>query len=88
MNLNLGNYHVIVFINFRMRWLFLCIDRMLLKMWDYLGLIRIYTKKRGQPPDLSEPIVLSSEREGLSVDAVCKSISKDLLDKFNFAFVW
>jgi uncharacterized protein len=35
---------------------------MLQKMWDYLGLIRIYTKRRGQQPDLNEPIVLSSER--------------------------
>jgi ribosome-interacting GTPase 1 len=63
-------------------------DLMLQKMWEYLGLIRIYTKRRGQAPDLSEPIVLSSEREGLSIEAVCKSISKDLFDKFNFAFVW
>ena len=26
------------------------IDVMLQTMWDYLGLIRIYTKRRGQPP--------------------------------------
>ena len=38
------------------------LDFMLQKMWDYLGLIRIYTKRRGQQPDLNEPIVLSSER--------------------------
>ena len=38
------------------------LDFMLQKMWDYLGLIRIYTKRRGQLPDLTEPIVLSSER--------------------------
>ena len=38
--------------------------------------------------DLTEPVVLSSEREGFSVDKVCKSISKDLHDKFNFALVW
>merc|ERR1712167_244158 len=64
------------------------IDVMLQKMWEYLGLIRIYTKKRGQPPDSTEPIVLSSEREGFSVENVCKSVSKDLFDKFNFALVW
>jgi len=64
------------------------LDRMLLKMWDYLGLIRIYTKRRGQPPDLKDPIVLSSERDGLSVEAACKCISKELLDIFNFALVW
>lgn len=31
-------------------------------MWQYLNLTRIYTKRRGQPPDLSEPVVLSSSR--------------------------
>ena len=29
------------------------IDYMLQKMWQYLGLIRIYTKRRGQAPDLT-----------------------------------
>ncbi len=33
-------------------------------------------------------MVLSSEREGFSVEKVCKSISQDLYDKFNFALVW
>ena len=79
------------------------IDEMLQKMWEYLGLIRIYTKRRGlfevvieaifdtqlgQPPDLTEPIVLSSERQGLTVEDACRTISKDLLDKFNYALVW
>ena len=64
------------------------IDFMLQKMWEYLGLIRIYTKRRAQAPDLTEPIVLSSERNGLTVEAACKGISKELLDVFNFALVW
>jgi ribosome-interacting GTPase 1 len=64
------------------------IDVMLQYMWEYLGLIRIYTKKRGEQPDLRGPIVLSSEREGLTVGDACRSVSKDLLDKFNFALVW
>lgn len=64
------------------------IDYMLQKIWDYLGLVRIYTKRRGQPPDLTEPIVLSTERHGTTVESVCKSVSKDLLDKFNYAYVW
>lgn len=50
------------------------IDYMLQKMWKYLGLIRIYTKRRGQPPDLNEPIVLSSQREGLTIE-VCNMVS-------------
>lgn len=64
------------------------IDYMLQKIWDYLGLVRVYTKRRGQPPDLTEPIVLSKERHGLTVEAVCKSVSKDLLGKFNYSYVW
>jgi ribosome-interacting GTPase 1 len=64
------------------------IDLMLQKMWEYLGLIRIYTKRRGQAPDLNEPIVLSSERNGTTVEAACKCISKELFEIFNFALVW
>jgi ribosome-interacting GTPase 1 len=55
------------------------LDYLLQKMWDYMGLIRIYTKRRGQAPDLNEPIVLSSVRHGLSVEAAAGTISKELL---------
>ena len=64
------------------------IDYLLQKMWQYMGLIRIYTKRRGQAPDLSEPIVLSSQRDGLSLEAACNAISKEFLPIFNFALVW
>lgn len=64
------------------------LDFMLQKMWEYMGLIRIYTKRRGQSPDLNDPIVLSLERNGLSVEAATESISRELLDIFNFALVW
>lgn len=64
------------------------LDYLLQRMWDYMGLIRIYTKRRGQAPDLSDPIVLSTERHGLTVEAVCQSISKEFLPIFNFALVW
>lgn len=52
------------------------LDYLLQKMWEYMGLIRIYTKRRAQPPDLTAPIVLSSERHGLTVEAAAGSISK------------
>jgi small GTP-binding protein len=64
------------------------IEYMLQMIWDYMGLIRVYTKKRGEGPDLDEPIVLSSQRDGLTVGACCKGISKELYDIFNFALVW
>jgi ribosome-interacting GTPase 1 len=69
-------------------YMMLNIDTMLQMMWKYMGLIRIYTKRRGQPPDLDEPIILSGERDGLTVEAVCKTVSRELLDVFNFALVW
>ena len=64
------------------------LDTMLKMMWDDLGLIRVYTKRRGQAPDLEDPIVLSSERHGLSVETATRGISKELLAIFNFALVW
>lgn len=64
------------------------IDYLLQQMWKYMGLVRIYTKRRGHAPDLSEPIILSHERHGLTVEASCKSISREFLPIFNFALVW
>lgn len=37
------------------------LDRLLSMMWDYMGLIRVYTKRKGQPPDLNDPLVLSDQ---------------------------
>jgi len=64
------------------------LDELLRRMWEYLGLTRIYTKKRGQPPDLQDPIILSSARKGLTVQAAGEEISRDFLKAFNYALVW
>lgn len=64
------------------------LDYLLQRMWDYMGLIRIYTKRRGQAPDLAEPIVLSKSRHGYTVEAACNSISREFGPIFNFALVW
>ncbi|KAG2765116.1 hypothetical protein JG687_00010486 [Phytophthora cactorum] len=63
-------------------------DTLLAKMWDYMGLTRVYTKRRGEAPQFDEPVVLGSERKGVSVQSACMSISKDMLDNFNYALVW
>ncbi|KAG6590754.1 putative GTP-binding protein [Phytophthora cinnamomi] len=63
-------------------------DTLLAKMWDYMGLTRVYTKRRGEEPQFEEPVVLGSERKGVSVQSACMSISKDMLDNFNYALVW
>jgi len=35
-------------------------DRLLAKMWEAMGLVRVYTKPQGQQPDFSDPVVLSA----------------------------
>jgi len=57
-------------------------------IWDYLGLTRIYTKRKGAQPDLKEPVVLSKIRKGTTVMALCQNISTQMLRDFNFAMVW
>lgn len=58
------------------------------KMWEYLGLTRIYTKRKGSAPDLDEPVVLSEIRKGRTVKSLCANISSELLREFNYALVW
>lgn len=36
------------------------LDRLLAKMWEEMGLVRVYTKPQGQQPDFSDPVVLSA----------------------------
>jgi len=62
------------------------LDELLAKMWEYLGLIRIYTKPRGQIPDYTAPIVLSAKN--CTVEAFCKRIHNSLMRQFKYALVW
>ena len=64
------------------------LDRLLARIWACMGLIRVYTKRRGAPPDLDAPVVLSTQRDGITVKGCTEAISKELLAVFNFAFVW
>jgi ribosome-interacting GTPase 1 len=57
-------------------------------IWKYLGLTRVYTKRKGQHPDLNEPVVLSAIRKGTSVKSLCQNVSTQMLRDFNFALVW
>jgi ribosome-interacting GTPase 1 len=58
------------------------------KLWEYLGLTRVYTKRKGSPPDLSEPVILSEIRRGTTVKSLCSNISSELLRDFNYSLVW
>lgn len=61
-------------------------DDLLEKTWEYLDLVRIYTKPRGQLPDYSAPVVL--RRQKSTVEDFCNSIHKAILAQFKCALVW
>jgi hypothetical protein len=47
------------------------LDYLLEKVWEKLQLVRIYTKKKGNYPDFADPIVLTRNRNGITVQSVC-----------------
>lgn len=49
------------------------------------GIVRIYTKKPGQPPDLSKPYTI---REGATVVDVVKEIHKDFVKRLKYVRLW
>ncbi|KAJ1973974.1 GTP-binding protein rbg1 [Dimargaris verticillata] len=61
-------------------------DGLLDMMWDYLDLVRIYTKPKKLMPDFNEPVVL--RRGHTSVEAFCNNIHKAILREFSHALVW
>lgn len=55
-------------------------DELLEKMWEYLDLVRVYTKPRGVQPDFDDPVVL--RKSHCSVEDFCNTIvSADLLSR-------
>lgn len=61
------------------------LDYLLLKLWEHLDLIQVFTKKRGQKPDLDTGIIL---RNGATVEHVCHSIHRSLASQCKCALVW
>ncbi|XP_013784360.1 developmentally-regulated GTP-binding protein 2-like [Limulus polyphemus] len=61
------------------------LDCLLEYLWEYLALIRIYTKKRGQSPDFEDGIIL---RRGSTIEHVCHSIHRSIVSVFKYALVW
>jgi len=61
-------------------------DDLLEKMWEYLHLVRIYTKPKGQLPDYNAPVVL---KEGhTSVEDFCNKLHRSIIKEFKYAVVW
>eukprot|EP00918_Siedleckia_nematoides_P087070 GHVU01191512.1.p1 GENE.GHVU01191512.1~~GHVU01191512.1.p1 ORF type:complete len:330 (+),score=72.26 GHVU01191512.1:2876-3865(+) len=42
------------------------LDGLVEKMWDYMGLIRVYTKPKGQIPDYDSPVILKREHSSVA----------------------
>lgn len=61
---------------------------LLSRIWSMMGLVRVYTKKAGHRPDFAEPVVLSEDRGGTTVQHFCEMIHKSLLRDFKYALVW
>ncbi len=54
-------------------------------IYQALEVIRVYTKAPGQPPDLSEPVVV---KMGSTVEEVAESVHKDFRSQLKYAQVW
>ncbi|EAS01083.1 developmentally-regulated GTP-binding protein (macronuclear) [Tetrahymena thermophila SB210] len=63
-------------------------DYLLEKIWENLGLVRIYTKRKGQPPDLGDPLILTHGRNGCTIKSAVEQIHRDLIKDFAHATVW
>lgn len=61
-------------------------DDLLEKTWEYLDLVRIYTKPKGQLPDYTSPVVLKRSR--CTVLDFCNAIHKAILPQFKCALIW
>jgi len=61
-------------------------DSLLEKMWDYLKLVRIYTKPKGQLPDYEAPVVLQTDK--CSIEDFCNKIHRTILKELKYALVW
>ena len=60
-------------------------DAMKKAIFDYLGIIRVYSKAPGKEADRSAPFVL---KEGSSVEEFAGKVHKDFLDNLKQARVW
>lgn len=43
------------------------IDILMSRIWEHLGLRRVYTKKKGAQPDFDDPLILTAARDGFTV---------------------
>ena len=61
------------------------LDRLGAFLFEHLGVVRVYTKIPGQPPDLTRPFTV---RHGQTVEDVATLIHKDLVETLRWARLW
>uniref|UniRef100_A0A0K3CDJ6 BY PROTMAP: gi/472585827/gb/EMS23369.1/ developmentally regulated GTP-binding protein 2 [Rhodosporidium toruloides NP11] gi/647395779/emb/CDR37473.1/ RHTO0S02e15302g1_1 [Rhodosporidium toruloides] n=1 Tax=Rhodotorula toruloides TaxID=5286 RepID=A0A0K3CDJ6_RHOTO len=52
------------------------------RVWEKMGFNRVYTKKRGEEPDLGDPLVIKTDA---TMEAVCDSVHRGIKNKFKYA---
>ncbi|MFB6135925.1 MAG: OBG GTPase family GTP-binding protein [Halobacteriaceae archaeon] len=60
------------------------LDALKERLWEELGLIRVYMDKPGRGVDYEEPLVL---REGATVEGACEKLGGEFAERFRFARV-
>lgn len=61
------------------------LDALRQRIWDMLGVIRVYTKRPGEKPDFSAPFVL---KRGSTVLELAEAVHQDIAEKLRYAKVW
>ena len=61
------------------------LDRLRDRIWEYLSLQRVYTRRPGQFPDFADPMIV---KQNATVSDVCASIHKSMQTSFRYALVW
>uniref|UniRef100_A0A7S2QTH0 OBG-type G domain-containing protein n=1 Tax=Chlamydomonas chlamydogama TaxID=225041 RepID=A0A7S2QTH0_9CHLO len=62
------------------------LDGLVEMCWEYLALVRVYTKPKGKLPDFNDPVVL--HRGKCTVEDFCNKIHKTMMKQFKYALVW
>ncbi|HUT01831.1 MAG TPA: GTPase [Phycisphaerae bacterium] len=55
------------------------------RLWDLLGVIRIYTKQPGEPADMEKPFTIPL---GSTVEDLAREIHRELPEKMKYARIW
>ncbi|KDD74925.1 hypothetical protein H632_c984p1 [Helicosporidium sp. ATCC 50920] len=62
------------------------LDGLVEMIWEYLKLLRVYTKPKGKVPDYNDPVILPSAR--CSIEDFCNRLHKAILKQFKYSLVW